>query len=79
MKSISSKPNVLQRWWLVLLVMLASVAVAAWLTARQEPLFQAFSSLVVVPNTSLKDPQPYSPKPGDTGATNRCRNAFRHP
>jgi len=56
MKSISSKPNVLQRWWLVLLVMLASVAVAAWLTARQEPLFQAFSSLVVVPNTSLKDP-----------------------
>lgn len=56
MTSIASKSTLLRRWWLVLLVMLASVAVAAWLTARQEPLFRAFSSLVVVPNTSLKDP-----------------------
>ena len=56
MTSITSRSKVLQRWWLVLLVMLASVAVAAWLTARQEPLFRASSSLVVVPNTSLKDP-----------------------
>jgi len=56
MTSILSTNKVLQRWWVVLLVMLASVAVAAWLTARQEPLFRASSSLVVAPNTSLDDP-----------------------
>lgn len=48
--------RVLQRWWLILLVTLISVAVAAWLTARQESAFRATASLVVTPNSSLDDP-----------------------
>jgi capsular polysaccharide biosynthesis protein len=56
MTSLTSKPKVLQRWWVVLLVTLVSVAVGAWLAARQEPVFRATSSLVVAPNTSLEDP-----------------------
>ena len=56
MTNIIGTTRVLQRWWLVLLVALVSVAIAAWLTARQEPLYRASSSLVVAPNTSLEDP-----------------------
>lgn len=56
MTNIISTTRVLQRWWLVLLIVLASIAIAAWLTAHQQPLYRASSSLVVAPNTSLEDP-----------------------
>lgn len=56
MTSVFSASKVLQRWWLVLVVMLATIAAAAWLTSRQQPLYRASSSLVVAPNTSLQDP-----------------------
>ena len=50
------RATIQQRWWVVLVVTLVSVALAAWLSARQEPVFRASSSLVVAPNTELEDP-----------------------
>ena len=56
MTSSAYKTTIQQRWWVVLLVILVSVALAVWLSVRQEPVFRASSSLVVAPNTELEDP-----------------------
>lgn len=56
MTSSAYKTTIRQRWWVVLLVILVSMALAAWLSTRQEPVFRASSSLVVAPNTELEDP-----------------------
>jgi uncharacterized protein involved in exopolysaccharide biosynthesis len=41
--------------WLVLVVILVAVGVAWWLTSRQTPTYQASASLVVTPNTEVRD------------------------
>jgi len=40
-------------WWLALLAASLAVAAAAWVTARQEPLYRASTTLAVVPNGTV--------------------------
>lgn len=54
-RSVLTLASLRKRWWIVLLLTLASVGVAALLTAQQKPRFKASASLVVAPNTEIED------------------------
>jgi uncharacterized protein involved in exopolysaccharide biosynthesis len=41
-------------WWLALLVLVACVAVAGWLAARESPVYKSSASLVATPSSRLE-------------------------
>lgn len=47
--------SVAQRWWIALLGVVVALAAAAYFTARQQSLYQASASMVVVPNTEIEE------------------------
>lgn len=42
-----------RRWWSILLAFVLALGAAAWATSRQEPVYQASTTLAVVPNARV--------------------------
>ena len=42
-----------RRWWTILLAVVIALGAAAWATSRQEPVYQASTTMAVVPNAQV--------------------------